>query len=54
MEMYLYQCPVCGFSHRVPAYWVNYSPDSEMEFVHFRMDTKEQCDYDKLILIQDS
>ncbi len=50
MEMYLYKCPVCGFAHQVPAYWVNYSPDFEMSFVHFRTDTKEQCESIILIL----
>ncbi|MDD2969393.1 MAG: hypothetical protein PHT89_03355 [Lachnospiraceae bacterium] len=54
MEMYQYQCPVCGFSHRVPAYWVNFSPDPEMQFIHFRMDTKEQCENENLILIQEA
>ncbi len=44
MELYRYKCPACGFMHQVPGYWVNFAPDSEMDFIHFRIDTGEECE----------
>ena len=34
MENYFYKCPVCGFVHLVPAYWVSFDPPPRMEFSH--------------------
>ena len=34
MENYFYKCPVCGFVHLVPAYWVSFNPPCQMEFSH--------------------
>ncbi len=34
MENYFYKCPVCGFVHLVPAYWVSFAPPEKMEFPH--------------------
>lgn len=45
METYFYKCPVCGFVYQVPAYWVSYDPQPEMEFPHLdlRSDTACEC-----------
>ncbi|WHH57280.1 hypothetical protein [Petroclostridium sp. X23] len=44
MENYFYKCPICGFIHIVPAYWVSFNPDDEMTFPHINTDTNEECD----------
>ncbi|WP_167955837.1 hypothetical protein [Anaerosporobacter faecicola] len=43
MENYLYECPVCGFHHQVPQYWVSFSPEDTMEYPHMRMDMTGMC-----------
>lgn len=43
MENYFYKCPVCGFVHIVPAYWVSFNPEDTMEFPHVNPETKEDC-----------
>ena len=35
MDQYFYKCPVCGYVHIVPGYWVSYDPPEEMEQPHF-------------------
>ncbi len=35
METYSYKCPVCGYVHLVPGYWVSYDPPAELEQPHF-------------------
>ena len=44
MENYIYKCPVCGYQHQVPQYWMSFSPDETMEYPHMRMDTGSMCD----------
>lgn len=34
MEQYLYKCPVCGYAHIVPGYWVSYDPPERLEQPH--------------------
>lgn len=48
MEMYIYKCKDCGFSHCIPAYWVSFSPESEVEMQHLNFETKEFCPCEKL------
>ena len=31
METYSYKCPICGYVHLVPGYWVSYDPPAELE-----------------------
>lgn len=44
MELYNYKCPVCGFIHQVPAYWVSFSPEETYEFPHMDTSTGTLCD----------
>ncbi|WP_310602383.1 hypothetical protein [Anaerosporobacter sp.] len=44
MENYIYECPVCGFRHQVPQYWVSYSPEETMEYPHMCIETGSMCD----------
>lgn len=44
METYIYKCPVCGFAHQVPDYWVSFNPEPIMEFEHMSFKTGENCD----------
>lgn len=50
METYYYECPVCGFVHQVPAYWVSFAPEEEMEYQHLCLETKEVCENEILKL----
>jgi len=43
MEMFRYQCPVCGMIYEVPAYWMSYSPEQTTEFPHMDPATGEMC-----------
>ncbi len=53
MEMYIYECPVCGLRHQVPAYWVSFSPTETFQFPHIRFDTKEMCENIALNLVEE-
>ncbi|MCX7715196.1 MAG: hypothetical protein N2171_05680 [Clostridia bacterium] len=53
MENYFYKCPICGFVHLVPAYWVSYSPEKEMQLSHINLKTGEPCTH-SLILQEDA
>ncbi|MFA9375522.1 MAG: hypothetical protein ACERKZ_02095 [Lachnotalea sp.] len=44
METYIYKCPVCGFVHQVPAYWVSFSPEPTLEFEHINFKSGEMCE----------
>ncbi|WP_171903741.1 hypothetical protein [Cellulosilyticum sp. I15G10I2] len=50
MENYFYKCELCGFVHLVPAYWVAFNPDSEVELIHINMKTGEECINSRLLL----
>lgn len=43
MENYFYNCSCCSYVHLVPAYWMDFSPESEYEFEHVNPDTGEMC-----------
>ncbi len=43
METYFYKCPLCGFMHFIPAYWVSFAPEEEMEFEHVDAKSDENC-----------
>lgn len=51
MEMYLYQCPICGFTHQVPAYWVSFSPEKIYEFPHINLASNVMCEHFILDLV---
>lgn len=53
MENYFYKCPVCGFIHLVPAYWVSYEPEKEMEFEHLDIKKGSDCLNKRLRLLTD-
>lgn len=48
MELIYYKCPLCGFIYQVPQYWMDYSPEDEMEMEHINLETKETCSETKL------
>lgn len=54
MENYFYKCPQCGFIHIVPAYWVSYNPEDEVELEHMDLKTGENCPISVLKLVQDT
>lgn len=51
MENYYYKCEICGYTHIVPAYWVSYNPEKNMEFPHVNIESKEDCTNSLLVLI---
>ncbi|MCX7923206.1 MAG: hypothetical protein N3B21_14535 [Clostridia bacterium] len=53
MENYFYKCPLCGYVHLIPAYWVSFSPEEEMSLQHVNMETKEFCSSEVLYLVRD-
>lgn len=44
MEVYYYVCKVCGYVHQVPAYWVNYAPEEEMDMPHINLSEGDVCE----------
>ncbi len=50
MENYFYKCNVCSFVHLVPAYWVSFSPEKEMDFLHVNPETQKDCENHVLYL----
>ncbi len=54
MELYLYKCPVCGFIHQVPAYWVSFSPEETYEFAHMNVETGQMCDNMELEIVTEA
>lgn len=52
--MYHYKCPLCGFSHQVPAYWTSFQEKPTFEFMHMSFATKEMCDNPILELKRES
>lgn len=44
MDNYFYQCPVCGFVHIIPAYWVSFNPEDEVALPHVNPQTQQDCD----------
>lgn len=48
MEMYNYRCPVCGYVHQVPSYWMGYAPEETHEQMHFSLKTGEVCSSQRL------
>lgn len=54
MENYFYNCDKCGFVHLIPAYWVDFRPESEMELIHINLKTGEQCINTRLLLKDES
>lgn len=53
MENYFYKCPVCGFIHLVPAYWVSYEPAEEITFEHLDIKNSSECSNQTLYLLID-
>ncbi len=44
MEVYYYRCPVCGYVHQVPAYWMGFAPEMETDYPHIDLKTGEVCE----------
>lgn len=44
MELFVYKCPLCGFAHQVPAYWMSNHAQPEFEMEHFNFKTGECCE----------
>lgn len=53
MENYFYKCPVCGYVHLVPAYWVSFSPEEQLEQVHINPKTGQLCEQMNLNLLEE-
>ena len=53
MENYFYKCEICGYVHIVPAYWVSFSPEEEMESPHICPETGACCENMVLHLMHD-
>ena len=53
MENYYYRCEYCGYVHLVPAYWVSYNPEEEIEQEHFDLVHKAICKYTILKLVKE-
>lgn len=51
MEMNWYRCPICGFTHQVPAYWSSFSADPEVDLPHIVLATGEVCPEQRLLLV---
>ena len=45
MEMYEYKCPACSTTHRVPSYWMSYSPEEIYQCPHRNKETEEMCEF---------
>ena len=43
MENYFYKCPVCGFIHIVPAYWLDYVAEDEIKLEHLDIKSGKMC-----------
>lgn len=54
MEVYYYKCPVCGYIHQVPAYWMSYAPEDTTDMPHLNLKTKEVCENTELIYKEDA
>jgi hypothetical protein len=53
METYFYTCRKCSFINVIPAYWVSFSPEEEMQLKHVDPDNKEDCINEVLKIIND-
>lgn len=52
MENYFYKCSHCNYVHIIPAYWVSYSPEQEIEQPHLNPETGEFCECMNMTLIE--
>ena len=43
MEVFYYRCPVCGYVHQTPSYWLGYAAEESIEQVHFDPATRAVC-----------
>lgn len=53
MDNYFYKCEKCGYVHLVPAYWMNFSPEKELEQEHFDKSIREVCIEKQLSLLEE-
>ncbi|MDO5297825.1 MAG: hypothetical protein Q4F18_00235 [Clostridia bacterium] len=44
MEVYYYRCPICGYVHQVPGYWMSYAPEEAYEQMHFAPEKGAVCE----------
>ncbi len=43
MEVYYYRCPVCGYVHQVPGYWMSYAAEETCEQMHLDPASRGVC-----------
>lgn len=53
MDNYFYKCEECGYVHLVPAYWMSFNPEPEIEQEHMDLSTGNECSEKKLKWIQE-
>lgn len=49
MENFYFLCPLCGYRHQVPAYWLSFNPPQELEAEHIDFGKCEPCPNKKLV-----
>ena len=43
MEVFYYRCPVCGYVHQTPSYWMGYAAEDTLEQMHLDPKTGAVC-----------
>lgn len=43
MDNYFYKCEKCGYVHLIPAYWMNFNPEEDLEQEHMDRSIGEIC-----------
>lgn len=43
MKVFYYQCPVCGYVHQTPSYWMGYAAEESIEQMHLDPGTRAVC-----------
>ena len=43
MEVFYYQCPVCGYVHQTPSYWMGYAAEESIEQMYLDPGTRAVC-----------
>ena len=52
MEQYTYKCPLCGYVHIVPSYWVSYDPPATLSQPHFQ--NGEMCEAELVLAAEET
>lgn len=43
MEVFYYKCPLCGYVHQAPAYWMGYAAEDTLEQMHLSPEDRCVC-----------